>query len=179
MRKITLSLLFFLSVSILFAQEKKVTDVTKMDRFVSKTGHIIKFIDYNLPNLKSSYTLLDAKIRVIESTGGKGYFYIISMKSKYNDKIASVAEDDLNEIIKALETLKINADKDKNLNVDYLENKFVTDDGFKVGYYAEKNKIVWFIDLEKYGSDDTAFFGDISVIENSFLSAKRKIGELK
>lgn len=64
-------------------------------------------------------------------------------------------------------------------NPDYMENKFVSVDGFQVGYYVSKGKADWYIKLEKYGSDNTIFINDGDTIELAFTEAKNKIDELK
>lgn len=159
-----------------FGQEK---DATKMDKFISKTGRIIKYIDHTLPAIPTRYSPLESKIRIVEAGGEKKIFYQISSEAKYGDKVASIAEEDLAELIKALQSLKQSVASDEQANPDYLENKFVTEDGFQIGYYVSKGKGIWYIVLEKYGSDNTVFFNDVNVIENSFNSAKVKIQSLK
>lgn len=69
-------------------------------------------------------------------------------------------------------------DTDIQSNPDYLENKFVTDDGFKVGYYISKGKAKWFVTFEQYSSN-TAFIKDQENLINSFKDAQTKIEELK
>ena len=83
------------------------------------------------------------------------------------------------EFIKEFSTLKADTEKDKLLNPDYLENKFTTEDGFQIGYYVSDGKVNWYLNLEKYGSDDTIFIKDVQVLEVSLLEAKSKIEELK
>jgi len=86
---------------------------------------------------------------------------------------------DLKEILKAIQTLKIESDNDKLSNPNYLENKFVTDDGFQVGYYVSKTKQKWYLVLEKYGTDNTIFIPDFSTLETAFNNAKREIELIK
>lgn len=59
-----------------------------------------------------------------------------------------------------------------------MENKFITEDGFQVGYYVSKGKAYSYIKLERYGSDATLFIDDGDVIETAFTDAKNKIEEL-
>ena len=154
-------------------------EATKMDAFASKTGVIIKFIDYNLPNLKLTYGIAETKIRKLYSGQEVGYFYQISKEGKYGTKTASIAYEDLIEVLKAIQSLKVESESDKNLNPDYLENKFVTDDGFEVGYYVSKGKLAWYLVLEKYGSGNTIFLNNVTDINAAFNGAKQKIEELK
>lgn len=160
----------------MYGQQK---DVTKMDKFISKTGRIIKFIDHNLPDINTRYTPIESKVRIVEAGGEKKLFYQISKEGKYGNKSASIAEEDLSDLIKALQSLKQNVTADSNLNPDYLENKFVTEDGFQVGYYVSNSKTVWYIVLERFGSDNTVFFNDVNSIEDSFKMAQEKMNGLR
>ena len=46
-------------------------------------------------------------------------------------------------------------------------------------FMLNKGKVTWFLQLEKYGSDNTLFIENIETIENAFNEAKSKIDELK
>lgn len=152
---------------------------TKMDAFVSKTGTITKFLDVNLPALKSSYDRSETRVRKITNLTGTAYFYQIVKKGQYSNTTASIEYSDLLEVLKALKVLKTDVEKDLAANPDYLENKFVTVDGFQVGYYVSNKKVTWYLKLEKYGSDNTLFINDGDVVESAFTEAKAKIEELK
>ena len=76
-------------------------------------------------------------------------------------------------------TLKAEVEKDIAANPDYLENKFVTVDGFQVGYYVSKGKSRWYLKLEKFGSDNTLFIDNLETIAAAFDEAKVKIDEQK
>lgn len=150
-----------------------------MDVFSSKAGARTKFIDTNLPLLKTAYATPETRIRKIVSGTITAYFYQISNKGKYNTSTASIEYSDLVETIKAIGVLKQEVDKDIAISPDYLENKFVSEDGFQIGYYVSKEKCTWYIKLEKYGSDNTLFLNDVNIIEQAFTDAKAKIDELK
>lgn len=172
---LSLVVLSFLSVN---AQDVKDTE-TKMTEFASKTGVIIKFEDYNLDNIKIKYGAAEAKIRKVISGGDTGLFYQISYETKYGTKTASIAYEDLLETQKALESLKAQASADSGTESDYVENKFVTDDGFQIGYFISDGKLNWYMMLEKYGSGNTVFINKVSEIEEAFSDAMAKIKELK
>lgn len=152
---------------------------TKMDVFSSKTGTITKFSDTKLPNLKTSFGAAETRIRKISSGTTSAFFYQIEKEGKYNSSTASIEYSDLIEVLKALKALKGNVEKDIISNPDYLENKFITVDGFEIGYYVSKGKSSWYIKLEKYGSDNTLFIENSDNIETAFTEAKKKIDELK
>ena len=177
-----LLILSFIGISnVAYAQDAKKENEskTKMEMFSSKTGVITKFYDVNLPRLASNYTSSDTRIRVLRSGNTDAYFYQIEKEGKYNSSVASIEYSDLLEVIKAIKSLKSEVDADIQSNPDYLENKFVTSDGFQVGYYVSKGKSTWYLRLEKYGSDNTLFFNSYNAIEESMVNARNKIDELK
>lgn len=172
----TIIILFIVCLG--FSQEKEKQN-SKMDDFVSKTGVIIKYEDFNLPNIKLYLGVAKSKIRKISSGKESQLFLQISKEDKYGDKTASIAYDDLLEMQKALISLSLQSEKDVITNSDYLENKFVTDDGFQVGYYVSKGKISWYLKLAKYGSNNTVFSKDLKAFETAFQLGKEKIESLK
>jgi len=181
-RSTTLLLALIFVSLILPAQDvKKETEAikTKMDQFSSKTGTITKFTDSKLPNLQTAYESSETRIRKITSGVTSVYFYQIEKNGKYSNPTASIEYSDLLEVIKALKVLKSEVDKDIAAKPDYLENKFVTVDGFQVGYYVSEGKATWYLKLEKYGSENTLFLDYRSDIETVFNEAKAKIDELK
>jgi len=126
-----------------FSQNKDTekTQISKMDKFTSKTGSIIKYIDYSLANIKGVYSVSETKVRKIISGESVGYFFQISKEGKYDTKNASIEYYDLLEVIKAIGKLKQESVEDIISEGNYLENKFVTDDGFQIGYYISNEKI--------------------------------------
>lgn len=177
MKKIIM-VLFIAGFSLCHAQDEKQAP-SKMSDFVSKTGVLLKFEDFDLPNINLNYGAAEAKIRRINSGGEIRYFYQISKDGKYDKKTASIAEEDLVEMEKALQTLKSQSLADSNSNANYMENKFVTDDGFQIGYFVSKQKVTWYMVLEKYGSDNTIFIKEITTIEEAFKAAGNRLTELK
>lgn len=178
-----ITIMLFLVTSIVFSQDtnkEAEKEKTKIDAFYSKTGNIIKFIDYKVIGIKSLYDgLTETRVRKIKSGTLVSYFFQIEKRGKYNSSVASIEYSDLLEVIKALTSLKSEIEKDIDSNPEYLENKFTTVDGFKVGYFVNKGKVTWFMKLEKYGSDNTIYVENIEPIEKTFEEAKSKIEELK
>lgn len=152
---------------------------TKMDVFASKTGSITKFVDNKLPNLSASYGSAETRVRKITNGAATAYFYQITKEGKNSNSVASIEYADLIELLKAVKVLKGEVVNDIAANSDYMENKFVTVDGFQVGYYVSKGKANWYIKLEKFGTDNTLFINDGDTIETAFTDAKSKIDELK
>ena len=172
-------LLMVTSCTFFYGQDAK-SEETKIDAFASKTGTIIKFIDYELPNIKLTMgAFAETKVRILISGSDTLYFYQIEKATQYSTKKASIEYSDLLEVIKALILLKEASLTDLAMKSDYLENKFVTEDGAQIGYYVSDGAIKWYIKLEKYGSDTTIFINDFALIEAAFNGAKTKIEELK
>lgn len=181
LKKMTVALLLLASTTSYGQDAKKEADAikTKMDVFASKTGTITKYVDTKLPNLKTSFGSAETRIRKISNGVTSAFFYQIVKEGKYSNSTASIEYNDLLEVLKALKVLKLEVDKDIVSKPDYLENKFITVDGFQIGYYVSNSKASWYIKLEKYGSDNTLFIDNGDSIETAFTEAKNKIDELK
>ena len=160
-----------------FSQETKEA-LDKMTEFASKTGVIVKFEDYELPGINLLYGKAQTKVRKLTSGHEARTFYQISYEGKYGTKTASIAYEDLLEIQKAMATLKDQSTADIDAPSDYLENKFVTEDGFKIGYYVSKSKLTWYMVLEKYGSNNTIFIKSAGSIDEALKQAKIKMNSL-
>lgn len=161
-----------------YSQEKEVQK-TKIDEFSSATGEIIKYTDYEAETLSISYGVVKTKIRKFSISDNTKFFFQISKKGKYSTKKASIAYEDLLEVNKAINVLKASIISDEASNPSYFENKFVSDDGFQVGYYVSKGKASWYISLEKYGSDNSIFIKDLDNLESVLNDAIEKIKVLK
>jgi uncharacterized protein with ParB-like and HNH nuclease domain len=154
---------------------------TKIESFLS--ANKIQFI---IPVYQRNYdwTIGQCK-QLLDDILEVGYSRLLSahfIKSgQYSTNTASIEYSDLLEVIKALKTLQSEEPKDVASNPDYLENKFITVDGFEVGYYVDKGKSTWYLKLEKYGNDNNTLFikDGSSNIETAFNDAKTKIEELK
>ena len=158
-----------------FAQDDSEKKQTKFEQFASKTGKISKFVDVNMPKLG----YLETSIRTILGEDKNAYFYRIEKPetSSTNSRIAMIEYSDLVEINKALTKLLSEDASDCASNPDYLENRFITEDGFLIGYYVNNGKANWFIRLERY-SNSTVFLKKEVLAEN-FPAAQKKIEELK
>ena len=171
--------LMFLSINVALAQgTQKETQTTesKMDAFASRTGVITKFIDYKLPSLKLFLgEPAQTRIRKVMSGLETRYFYVVEKQGKTSSSTGSIEYNDLLQVTKVLATLKGEALDDLSGKPDYVENKYITDDGFQFGYYITEGKSKWYIKLEQNGTDNTLFINDVQTIESSFNEAKYKI----
>lgn len=173
-----LILLLSLISTLFFAQTVKETPL-KIDQFSSKTGLIMKFIDYDLEYLLLTSGTAKCRIRKIIIANEVEYFLQISKVGVNETKTASIAYKDLIEVIKALKILRLESLPDLALKPDHLENKFITEDGFQIGYYISENEINWYLTLERYGyNNNTVFLREVEHLEILLNSAKNKIDEL-
>lgn len=173
MKKLIISLALILPL-LSYAQDDTEKKQTKFEQFISKTGKISKFLDVNMPKLG----YLETSIRIVMGEEKNAYFYRIEKPetSTTNSRIAMIEYSDLVEINKALTKLLSEDEADCASNPDYLENRFITEDGFKIGYYVDKGRANWFITLEKY-SKSTVFLKR-ELLAEAFPAAQKKIEEL-
>ncbi len=138
--------LFLLAFALnLNAQNDSIITVTKYNTLDTRKGTVIRFVDKKMKDIVYTNMFpMNSKIRTFYDTGEKTYFVILSLtKSK-----TMIEYSDLVEVNKAFDKFFKEVDEDCALKPDYLENKFITDDGFKIGYYVEKGKAHWFVDFD-------------------------------
>lgn len=180
MKKILLVLLVLMPL-VSFAQNDAAKKLTKFEQLSSKTGKISKFVDVNLPNIPLSFLgTLETSVRTLMGEQANAYFYRLEEPetSRSNAHIAMIEYSDLVEINKALAKLCTEVDTDCAANPDYLENKFITNDGFEIGYYVSKGMASWYIKLERY-SNSSVFIKNAETLTENFSNAQKKIEELK
>lgn len=177
MKKIIIVLVIVLVSNFTFSQTQKPKS-SKMQDFVSKKGVIVKYENFNLPKIKSTYSNCESKIRRVIIGNQVKYFLLLSKKSKYNSVTSAIAYEDIIEIQKTLIALKSKSLEDILTKADYLENQFITDDELVIGYYISKNEVVWCIKLDS-SNDSTLFFKTQEPLINAFRLGKEKIDFLK
>lgn len=154
--------------------------LTKIDKFTSKNGVIIKFEDYNCSGLNQTFGIFaETRIRKVYSDSDVKLFYQVSNQTKYGSNVASVAYEDFIELNKALISLKTQLTSDLKSPANYLENKYTTDDGFQLGYWVSNGRATWYMKLEKYGSGSLISLKNVDTIEDSFKCAIGKFSELE
>ena len=91
---------------------------------------------------------------------------------------------DLLEMIKAVKVLKSGFAAAVSEKPFYKENRFMTKDKFRVGYFVEDNKAQWFITADRnintplYKTIGLVLIKDVSLLEKSLSEDKQKIEEL-
>jgi hypothetical protein len=152
--------------------------VTKIDEFISARGTIIRFQDYKLSGLKTRVGGVKSRIRKFTVKSQHKYFYQIEKRGEYRESVGSIEFEDLVQVIGALDVLKSQFADDVSKQADYLENEFVTIDGFKVGYYIADTESSWYVALGN-GSDETIFISDVDQMTSAFDEARIKIESLR
>ena len=152
MKRYLCFILFLLASAMsLNAQNDSIVRVTKYNAIDSRKGTIVKIVDKERDKIvtNDSWFGLKSAIRTCNIDGDNSYFLVI--ESHREEKIprdVRIEYSDLVEVNKAFDKFFKEIDADCALNPDYLESKFITDDGFKIGYYVKKGKAHWFVDLD-------------------------------
>jgi len=146
------SLFLFLLIPInIYAQDEQIGSrkiTTKYEEFVSQSGTFVKFIDNNMPTNVDLYNDgIYGKVRTFWGQAKNHYYLILTKKELGGSYDAMIEFSDLIELNKAFARLLSEVDDDVKLRTEYnyLENKYVTNDRFKLGYYIEKRKAKWFV----------------------------------
>ena len=172
MRKLVFVLMLAgLVISGLSTEEKQ---LTKVEQFLLRTGKIVRVNSYSVGQI---YSYTEVSARKIESEGEVLYACVIEKEGEYGNATAFIEEEDLDEIISVLKILKKQSLEDEG-TTHYIENKFITDDGFRIGYYTTKGKIKWFMTLERYASRST-IWPKLENIESMLTQAKQKLIDIK
>ncbi len=155
---------------------------SKFQSLVSQTGSLCRFRDYNFPTIQKSQStglvLAIPSIRVAEVSNSVLYFFHLEMASgSYNTYSSTIEYSAFKEMYRAFTTLKESAEKEDIDNIDYLENHYSTEDGFKIGYYVSQKAITWFLRLDRFSSESSLYL-EVEEIENLFANAQQKFNEL-
>ncbi|MFV0227476.1 hypothetical protein OBK05_07245 [Empedobacter falsenii] len=152
---------------------------SKIEQLESKNGVLVKKNKFPLTRIKTFTLVLTPTIEK----------YIINNESLYFYNLRKISADDINieyndllEVQRNIKLLKIELNKDISNNLINIENKYITNDFFEVGYNVdEKLKSYWFIS-NKYILNSFEKFDKIEtfeLFENSINEAVNKIQELK
>lgn len=129
--------------------EKRIT--TKYEEFISQSGTFVKFTDNILPQANPNYSDgISGLVRTFWGQSKNHYYLVLTKKDLTATYQAKIEYSDLVELNKAFARLIGEVDDDVKLRTeyDYLENKYVTYDSFKLGYYIEKRKAKWFVKFD-------------------------------
>ena len=181
MKKLILLLaLMMLIVSCTQDLEKK--DQTTFEKVTSSTGSIVKFYDYTMPELASSYETVTVEVRkVISGSQTNCFLCIYKINNEINNaQSAFIAADDLVEMKKALEELKTLASSDGAGEAYYMANKFRIKDGSEIGYFIQNGdkEPTWYFDING-NPGSTLYFNTPDGLLECFAGAIAKIDAIK
>ncbi len=153
-------------------------NLTKLETLISAKGKLVRTVSHDLPAAHSETNVLSAQVMVVDTGDATKYFLLWAKEREDDEVVAAIAEADIKAVSKAIISLKKASQVDIYLNADHIQNIFVTDDNFTIGYFVLDNILTWFIALDEY-SDELEYFDDVSLIENLLTSAQDKIKEIK
>lgn len=154
-------------------------NMSNYNKYIAGAETFLKFTDYNLENLNYSTS---AELRRVESKADIVYYLRINVINNSLSYTASFNEVEIHNIINAIQQFKqeIFSDKEKVKTAQYIENKYITSDGYRIGYFVKKDgKSKWFIDVSNYSDYGTEFFNEVLPIETAFKQAVKKIITVK
>lgn len=177
-----------------FAQQDTISyqeDVFQFDTLICKKGKITKIVDYNVtPKLSTIFNKFETCVRKVMRGNDTIYYYRIERpKIKKEGHIQEavvvlIEYSELVEINKVIEKLLSEFEWDKVEKTDYLQNQYVNKDGIAIGYYIERRRHQWFLDLDVYNplQEDlfqTRGYFSLDALIANFKRAQAKIEELK
>lgn len=163
---------------------------------------IYKFIDYPISPITVEtynnrvFSHMDTFVRAVLMKDEEQYYYVLRVVS--NDAqhlveftfVTMISYENLVKINKALKILLSEEEKDWKSGEAFVENKYVTDNGFKIGYIVENGRLEWFVESEYYGTingltlrdrvdEGKAFIiNNGTILETTFGKAQAKIESL-
>lgn len=176
-----------LSFTVAFSQQQANVDydLSSMEKFLSKTGEMILITDYKLPDINIGLSgFLDVRVRKATVATDTKFYYSLQKERQFSSMNWFIEYNDLLEMIKAVSVLKSGFAAAVNEKSYYKENRFITKDKFRVGYFIEDNKAQWFVTADRnlntplYKAPSLVIIKDISLLEKSLLEGKQKIEEI-
>ena len=182
------NLFFIVIVMLLFSNVFAQTEqISKYDKLLSKSGCVIKkasvpVIQKNLAAYGGrDYISLSVKLVKIGTTT----YYYLYFYERWDDKFAFIEYNDLVSLISSLPTIRASEQKDITSEIEGIQNRYVTADGFAVGYNIENGYAQWGINLNIF--DMSSYYKkstpDIELSYDEILlilkEGKKKIDELK
>jgi len=180
MKKILLIIGFVQFLTIIsFGQKEVVNEINSFEEFMSENGVIIKFIENPLPDIKTTYGYAICNVRKLEKKGTIEYYLTITKNTTYNTRMhAYISYNDLKEMKKAFDVLKIEKAKYDTLQPNYMEEKYLTTDGVILGFYINsKGKSLWYMRLERYGKENKIYIKETTELDKLFKGSIEMIEE--
>lgn len=161
------------------------------------------FKDYPIStiDIQTDYSYINTFVRKVNVDDEIRYYYVLKAVSKdtrisiTSTVVTMISYEDLKKINNALKSLLAKEENDWKAGlaeIHYVENKYVTESGFGIGYCIDNGRLEWFVELD-YGAingwnlndrvnridENKAFsINNGNVLENSFGKAQEKIESL-
>ena len=162
------------------------------------------FMDYPIStiDIQADYSYINTFVRKVDVSDGVQYFFVLKAISKdthtaiMSSFVTLISYEDLKKINSALKLLLEKEENDWKSGIAeivYVENKFVTESGFGIGYCIDNGRLEWFLETDDFGAingwnlkdrvnrvtDNKAFsINNGNNLENSFGKAQAKIESL-
>lgn len=162
MRKLLFIACFILTGLVCFAQSTN-TFLSKSSDSTLKIEGMYSFIDYPISNIDliTDFSCINTFVRKVDFNNEIQYYYVLKAVSKNSSipilsyYVTMIPYEDLKKINNALKILVAKEENDQKtgiVDVDYVENKFVTERGFKIGYCIDNGKLEWFVEFDYFGA---------------------------
>ena len=162
---------------------------------------LYSFFDYPIStiDIQTDYSQIHTFVRKVDVGDKTQYYYVLKTVSKdihtsiLFQSVILISNEDLEKINNALKVLLAEEDRlwDSGIaEIDYVENKYVTENGIGIGFCVDKGRLEWFIDSDYHGAingwnlkerviDNKAFsINNGKELESSFVKAQTKIESL-
>jgi hypothetical protein len=124
---------------------------------------LYSFFDYPISTIiiQTDISHINTFVRRVDADDETQYYYVFKVVSKdtrasmQSSFVTMISYEDLKKINCALKLLLVKEEDDRKLElakVDYIENKYVTESGFKIGYCIDNAKLEWFVDFDHVGA---------------------------
>lgn len=121
------------------------------------------FFDYPISTIiiQTDYSHINTFVRRVDAGNEIQYYYVFKVVSKdtrasiQSSFVTMISYEDLEKINNALKLLLVKEENDRKLKleeVDYIENKYVTESGFKIGYCIDNARLEWFVEFDHVGA---------------------------
>ena len=124
---------------------------------------IYSFYDYPMSTIviQTDCSQINTFVRRVDVAEKTEYYYVLKAVSKdsrssiLSSFVTMISYEDLEKINNALKLLLVKEENDRKLKleeVDYIENKYVTESGFKIGYCIDNARLEWFVEFDHVGA---------------------------
>lgn len=152
-------------------------NLSKSEVCSSKTGIMSRCVDTYLADISTKNAKpLKTCIRTLKLGDNTSYLYVIK-KANISSNVV-IRDSDVVAINKALDKFIREVDADCVIETDYIENKYITENGFEIGYFVSDGKATWYMKLERENKKLVEIKDPIE-LSQTFHVAQKTIERLK